>query len=113
MNFFCGIFLLILLVGFVVLFYLFGVDGFLLFCLGLGVLLFFVVLCVNWVSLVGIVLLFCIFFVKNVVLSNSMSYDFVYFFNNVLLMVFGVVFVVLVFNLVSLWLGECYYWCML
>ncbi|MGV8403606.1 FUSC family protein, partial [Pseudomonas aeruginosa] len=75
LNFLRGILLSIPLAGFVALFYLPGVDGFPLLCLGLGVPLFFAALCVNRASLAGIASPFCIFFVKNVAPSNSMSYD--------------------------------------
>ncbi|MCR3768765.1 ATP-binding protein, partial [Pseudomonas aeruginosa] len=52
---------------------------------------------------------FCIFFVKNVAPSNSMSYDLAHFLNNALSTVLGVAFAVLVFNLVSLRPGERHY----
>ncbi|WP_121332581.1 FUSC family protein [Pseudomonas aeruginosa] len=51
LNFLRGILLSIPLAGFVALFYLPGVDGFPLLCLGLGVPLFFAVLVFNLVSL--------------------------------------------------------------
>ncbi len=54
LNFLRGILLSIPLAGFVALFYLPGVDGFPLLCLGLGVPLFFAALCVNRASLAGI-----------------------------------------------------------
>ncbi|SQC60438.1 fusaric acid resistance protein [Pseudomonas aeruginosa] len=84
-------------------------DGFPLLCLGLGVPLFFAALCVNRTSLAGIASPFCIFFVKNVAPSNSMSYDLAHFLNNALSTVLGVAFAVLVFNLVSLRPGERHY----
>ncbi|MFS7119499.1 FUSC family protein, partial [Escherichia coli] len=77
--------------------------------LGLGVPLFFAALCVNRASLAGIASPFCIFFVKNVAPSNSMSYDLAHFLNNALSTVLGVAFAVLVFNLVSLRPGERHY----
>ncbi|WP_033885732.1 FUSC family protein, partial [Pseudomonas aeruginosa] len=83
--------------------------GFPLLCLGLGVPLFFAALCVNRASLAGIASPFCIFFVKNVAPSNSMSYDLAHFLNNALSTVLGVAFAVLVFNLVSLRPGERHY----
>lgn len=109
LNFLRGILLSIPLAGFVALFYLPGVDGFPLLCLGLGVPLFFAALCVNRASLAGIASPFCIFFVKNVAPSNSMSYDLAHFLNNALSTVLGVAFAVLVFNLVSLRPGERHY----
>ncbi len=109
LNFLRGILLSIPLAGFVALFYLPGVDGFPLLCLGLGVPLFFAALCVNRASLAGIASPFCIFFVKNVAPSNSMSYDLAHFLNNALSTVLGVAFAVLVFNLVSLRSGERHY----
>lgn len=63
----------------------------------------------NRASLAGIASPFCIFFVKNVAPSNSMSYDLAHFLNNALSTVLGVAFAVLVFNLVSLRPGERHY----
>lgn len=77
LSFLCGIVYVILVVMLVSQWLLLQWNGFLLFCLVMGVLLFFVILGMVVLVIVGIVILFVIYFIVLVVLCNQMDYDFV------------------------------------
>lgn len=113
LDFLRGVPLSVPLTGFVALLYLSGVGDFPLLYLGLGVPLFFAVLCVNRTSLAGIASPLYIFFTKNVALGNSIGYDLAHLLSSALSTAPGVVFAMLVFNLVNLRPGEHRYRCTL